>query len=130
MKKNSPYTKFFKRVINELSENGDVNILKLRYTKRLLNCGLESDENALGFLKLAPLFVLLCFGICLSFITSAYEYCKCKKKSKERQKNHNHRNFHILQSSLSASISLLEKSSLKEDTELFLEYIKQKYETK
>ena len=76
MKKNSPYFKFLRRAIMDLTENGWLDIYLKRQSQQLTdNCiSEESVGNPLGYLKLATLFYILGLGIILSGFIFIYEY--------------------------------------------------------
>ena len=76
MKKKSPYFKFLRRAIMDLTENGWLDIYLKRQSQQLTdNCiSEESVGNPLGYLKLATLFYILGLGIILSGFIFIYEY--------------------------------------------------------
>ena len=64
MRKNSRYTKFFKHVINDFKENGQLYIINERKSKKIDNCQpLIKEGSPLGVSKLAFLFFILSIGI-------------------------------------------------------------------
>ena len=81
MKKNSPYTKFFKQAIHDILENGQIDIYKKRHTNDISTCKTNRKAKSLGFTKLASLFLILICGLILSILIYIFEYCNQPMKS-------------------------------------------------
>ena len=76
MKKESPYFKFLRRAIMDLTENGWLDIYLKRQSQQLTDCISEENVgNPLGYLKIATLFYVLGIGIILSGFIFIFEYC-------------------------------------------------------
>ena len=69
MQKNSAYTKYFNHVLKDIRQNGQLDILKKRYTiaPKTYCKNLPKTNLALGYEKLTFLFVILIIGTVLSF---------------------------------------------------------------
>ena len=69
MKIGSPYTKFFKKALQDMNENGEVEIYRIKNTKSISTCFQGSNKGKpLGFFKLASLFIMLICGITISLL--------------------------------------------------------------
>ena len=80
LKKNSPYTKFFKKGLQDMIRNGELHLHKQRNSEQSSDCNLTTEHgNPLGFLKMASIFAILLFGTILSTILLIFE---CFKKPK------------------------------------------------
>ena len=101
MKKESPYFKFLRRAIMDLTENGWLDIYLKRQSQQLTDCISEENiGNPLGYLKLATLFYVLGIGIILSGFIFIYEYClnRSPKKVKTYQTNEKEEIVNLMQS--------------------------------
>ena len=101
MKKESPYFKFLRRAIMDLTENGWLDIYLKRQSQQLTDCISEENVgNPLGYLKLATLFYVLGIGIILSGFIFIYEYClnRSPKKVKTYQTNEKEEIVNLMQS--------------------------------
>ena len=131
MKKNSPYFKFLRRAIMDLTENGWLDIYLKRQSQKLTDNCIISEENVgnpLGYLKLATLFYILGLGIILSGFIFIYEYFlnpQVQQNLKISQKI-NEKEVVILMQSLIKSIPLLHgklKTNAEELAELLVEQL-------
>ena len=75
VRKHSPYKKFLKQAIISMIENGQFNAYILRHSKTEQECKIQRTKgDALGFSKLAALFLMLLFGCLLSFLVLLHEH--------------------------------------------------------
>ena len=124
MKKKSPYFKFLRRAIMDLTENGWLDIYLKRQTQQLTDCISEENVgNPLGYLKLATLFHVLGIGIILSGFILLYEYClnHSPKKVKTYLINEKEEIVNLMQS-LIKSIPILH-GEMKTDAEKLVEQL-------
>ena len=124
MKKKSPYFKFLRRAIMDLTENGWLDIYLKRQTQQLTDCISEENVgNPLGYLKLAALFHVLGIGIILSGFIFLYEYClnHSPKKVKTYLINEKEEIVNLMQS-LIKSIPILH-GEMKTDAEKLVEQL-------
>ena len=125
MKKESPYFKFLRRAIMDLTENGWLDIYLKRQSQQLTDCISEENVgNPLGYLKLATLFYVLGIGIILSGFIFIYEYCLNRsrpKKVKTYQTNEKEEIVNLMQS-LIKSIPILH-GEMKTDAEKLVEQL-------
>ena len=83
LKKNSPYTKFFKKRVREIIENGQRDIYRKRNLETLENCNPNLGKGTpLGFNKILSIFVILSFGIIISILILFYECIKKPRKNR------------------------------------------------
>ena len=113
MKKNSPYTKFFKEILNKFKENGVLDGINENYltTKTISKSTCSQEEghgNPLVFLKLGTLFIFLVIGAILSICISLFERCN-KRKFANDTKLSVHQERLKLVKSIRKLITLLEK---------------------
>ena len=85
MQKNSAYTKYFNHVLKDIRQNGQLDILKKRYTiaPKTYCKNLPKTNLALGYEKLTFLFVILIIGTVLSFFIFMLEFKMKYEKKKE-----------------------------------------------
>ena len=85
MQKNSAYTKYFNHVLKDIRQNGQLDILKKRYTiaPKTYCSNLPKTNLALGYEKLTFLFVILIIGTVLSFFIFMLEFKMKYDKKKE-----------------------------------------------
>ena len=85
MQKNSAYTKYFNHVLKDIRQNGQLDILKKRYTiaPKTYCRNLPKTNLALGYEKLTFLFVILIIGTVLSFFIFMLEFKMKYDKKKE-----------------------------------------------
>ena len=84
MKKNSQFIEHFNNILNDLKTTGNLEILMKKYPiSSSTTCNMPSTQNlAIGFEKLAFLFLILFTGIILSLIAIIFEL-----KLKPNQRN-------------------------------------------
>ena len=127
MKKKSPYFKFLRRAIMDLTENGWLDIYLKRQSQQLTDCISEENVgNPLGYLKLATLFYVLGLGILLSGFIFIYEYCLNPQKTLKTNQNNEKEEVVNLIQSLVKSIPLLNgklKTNAEELVELLVEQL-------
>ena len=80
LKKNSPYKKFFDKGIQNMIDNGQLQLYSQRNTELTIDCNKTPDEgNPFNFLKTASIFIILSFGVILSTLFLLFE---CLKRPK------------------------------------------------
>ena len=127
MKKKSPYFKFLRRAIMDLTENGWLDIYLKRQSQQLTDCISEENVgNPLGYLKLATLFYVLGLGILLSGFIFIYEYCLNPQQNLNKNQNNEKEKVVNLIQSLIKSIPLLNgtlKTNAEELVDLLVEQL-------
>ena len=109
IKKDSPYKRFFAKIIDELRENGQLHIYEVRNSIPHLGCSHSRTEgNSLGMLKLASLFLVFVLGPLLSIIILCYE---CFYQPRMLSSSHKIKVFtRNLENTMSGMIPLLKDS--------------------
>ena len=121
MKKNSPYTKFFKEILNKFKENGVLDGINENYltTKTISKSTCSQEEghgNTLVFLKLVTLFIFLVIGAVLSICISLFERCNKRKFANDTKSSVNQERLELVKS-IRKLITLLENLQQELDPE-------------
>ena len=82
LKKNSPYKIFFNKGIQNMIDNGELQLYKQRNSKlTIIDCNLLPEGGvSLGFHKMVSIFTILLFGTVLSALSLFYECFRRPKK--------------------------------------------------
>ena len=128
MRKNSPFTKFFKHFVNSKHEFGLFSVLNQRKNQYSEQKCFEAPNHGhpLGLTKLVSLFIIMLTGMALSFFIFLFEFLH-KPKSSTKHFN-GEKNLVQLRDSIKKLLPLL-NGTVKEDTENFLQKLHQLHPT-
>ena len=124
MQKNSIYTKYFNYVLKVIRQNGQLDIIRKRYSiaPNTYCKNLSKNDLALGYEKLTFLFIILIIGSILSFFIFMFEYKMKSDKKKEL------RDFSEEIEELEIQTRKLLDGSLKEKTGICLKRLLEEYD--
>ena len=125
MRKNSPFTKFFKHFINTKHEFGLFSVLNQRKNQYSEQKCFETSNHGhpLGLTKLVSLFIIMIVGMALSFSIFLFEFLHKPKKTSTKHFN-GEKNLVQLRDTIRKILPLL-NGTLREDTKNFLQKLQQ-----
>ena len=113
LKKNSPYKIFFNKGIQNMIDNGELQLYKQRNSKlTIIDCNLLPEGGvSLGFHKMASIFTILLFGTILGALFLFYE---CFRKPKKIANSFSKEKMHLLYNEFAALIDNFKKTNIQE----------------